>query len=162
AVRAKLDELKKDFPAGIDYMVRYDTTPYIRESIDEVFKTLRDGVLLVALVVLVFLQNWRSALIPLVAVPVAIVGTFAVMLAFGLFGGWFGWRLLVPATTATLTAHQAPRLLVTLSLYLLVLFGAAAGWLVGPPLNRSLGRLFRLFDASFRAATGVYTRMVGM
>jgi multidrug efflux pump len=82
-VRAKLDELRKDFPPGVDYMIRYDSTPYIRESIREVFYTLRDGVLLVALVVLVFLQNWRSALIPLVAVPVAIVGTFAVMLAFG-------------------------------------------------------------------------------
>ena len=64
-------------------MIRYDTTPFIRESIQEVFKTLLDSVMLVALVVLVFLQNWRSAIIPLVAVPVGIVGTFAVMLAMG-------------------------------------------------------------------------------
>jgi hydrophobe/amphiphile efflux-1 (HAE1) family protein len=82
-VKAKLEELKKGFPPGVDYVIRYDTTPYIRESIYEVFKTLRDAVLLVALVVLVFLQNWRSALIPLVAVPVAILGTFAVMAALG-------------------------------------------------------------------------------
>jgi multidrug efflux pump len=82
-VKAKIAELKKEFPPGVDYMIRYDTTPYIRESIQEVFKTLLDSVLLVALVVLVFLQNWRSALIPLVAVPVGIVGTFAVMLAMG-------------------------------------------------------------------------------
>ncbi|WP_165251648.1 efflux RND transporter permease subunit [Paludisphaera soli] len=82
-VRAKIEELKKDFPEGLDYMIRYDTTPYIRESIQEVFKTLRDSVILVALVVLLFLQNWRSALIPLVAVPVGIVGTFAVMLGMG-------------------------------------------------------------------------------
>ncbi|WP_165075004.1 efflux RND transporter permease subunit [Paludisphaera rhizosphaerae] len=82
-VRAKIEELKKDFPEGVDYMIRYDTTPFIRESIQEVFKTLLDSVVLVALVVLLFLQNWRSALIPLVAVPVGIVGTFAVMLALG-------------------------------------------------------------------------------
>ncbi|OJW14661.1 MAG: transporter [Planctomycetales bacterium 71-10] len=82
-VRAKIAELRADFPEGLDYMIRYDTTPYIRESIQEVFKTLLDSVVLVALVVLLFLQNWRSALIPLVAVPVGIVGTFAVMLALG-------------------------------------------------------------------------------
>jgi multidrug efflux pump len=82
-VKAKIEELRKDFPPGVDYMIRYDTTPFIRESIQEVFKTLLDSVILVALVVLVFLQNWRSALIPLVAVPVGIVGTFAVMLAMG-------------------------------------------------------------------------------
>ncbi|AMV36606.1 efflux RND transporter permease subunit [Planctomyces sp. SH-PL62] len=82
-VRAKIAELKQDFPEGLDYVIRYDTTPYIRESIQEVFKTLMDSVVLVALVVLLFLQNWRSALIPLVAVPVGIVGTFAVMLGMG-------------------------------------------------------------------------------
>ena len=61
----------------------YDTTPFITESINEVFKALRDAVILVAIVVLVFLQNWRSAIIPLVAVPVAIIGTFAVMAGMG-------------------------------------------------------------------------------
>jgi multidrug efflux pump len=82
-VIAKLDELKKSFPEGLDYDVGFDTTPYTRESIREVFRTLRDAIILVAVVVLLFLQNWRSAIIPLVAVPVAIIGTFAVMLAFG-------------------------------------------------------------------------------
>jgi multidrug efflux pump len=82
-VKAKIEELKKDFPPGVSYMIRYDTTPFIRESIQEVFKTLLDSVVLVALVVLVFLQNWRSAIIPLIAVPVGIVGTFSVMLALG-------------------------------------------------------------------------------
>ena len=67
----------------MDYKIVYDTTPFIKESIREVFKTLRDAIILVAIVVLVFLQNWRSAIIPLVAVPVAIVGTFAVMAAMG-------------------------------------------------------------------------------
>ena len=71
------------FPTGVDYAIVYDTTPFITESINEVFKTLRDAIILVAIVVLVFLQNWRSALIPLIAVPVAIIGTFAVMAAMG-------------------------------------------------------------------------------
>ncbi len=83
-VKAKMVELKERFPEGLEYAMYYDTTPYIKESIGEVFKTLRDAVLLVALVVLVFLQNWRSALIPLIAVPVAIVGTFAAMAVMGL------------------------------------------------------------------------------
>ncbi|MGL4555318.1 MAG: efflux RND transporter permease subunit, partial [Gemmataceae bacterium] len=82
-IRAKMAELKGRFPTGVDYSIVYDTTPFITESISEVFKALRDAVLLVAIVVLVFLQSWRSAIIPLVAVPVAVVGTFAVMLAAG-------------------------------------------------------------------------------
>jgi multidrug efflux pump subunit AcrB len=82
-VRDKMKELKARFPKGLDYAIVYDTTPFINESVWEVFKTLIDAVILVAVVVLLFLQNWRSAIIPLVAVPVAIIGTFAVMLAFG-------------------------------------------------------------------------------
>ena len=82
-VYAKMKELKKRFPEGLDYRIVYDTTPFIRESINEVFKTLRDAVILVAIVVLAFLQNWRAAVIPLIAVPVAIVGTFPVMAALG-------------------------------------------------------------------------------
>ena len=83
AVLAKMEELKASFPEDLAYELGYDTTPYTRESIGEVIKTLRDAILLVAVVVLLFLQNWRSAIIPLIAVPVAVVGTFAVMLAFG-------------------------------------------------------------------------------
>jgi multidrug efflux pump len=82
-VYGKMEELKKRFPPGLDYEIVYDTTPFIHESIIEVFKTLRDAIALVAIVVLVFLQNWRATLIPLVAVPVAIIGTFAVMAALG-------------------------------------------------------------------------------
>ena len=66
-----MKELKSRFPEGMDYAIVYDTTPFINQSIDEVWKTLRDAVILVAIVVLLFLQNWRSAIIPLVAVPVA-------------------------------------------------------------------------------------------
>ncbi len=82
-MRAKLEELKKKFPEDIDYTVSLDMTPFIQESINEVIRTLMEAVILVAIVVVVFLQNWRSALIPLVAVPVAIVGTFAAMAAIG-------------------------------------------------------------------------------
>jgi multidrug efflux pump len=80
-VRQTMAELKARFPEGVDYEIAYDTTPFIRESVMDVVYTLLEAVLLVALVVLVFLQNWRAALIPLIAVPVAIVGTFAVMAA---------------------------------------------------------------------------------
>ena len=82
-VRDRMKYLKERFPPGIDYRIVYDTTPFITESVREVFETLFDAIVLVALVVLVFLQNWRSTLIPLIAVPVAVVGTFAVMAAIG-------------------------------------------------------------------------------
>ncbi|HEY3965789.1 MAG TPA: multidrug efflux RND transporter permease subunit [Planctomycetaceae bacterium] len=83
SVKQKMDELKIRFPAGLDYSIVYDTTPFIKESVNEVYHSLRDAVVLVAIVVLVFLQGWRAAVIPLVAVPVAIVGTFAAMAASG-------------------------------------------------------------------------------
>jgi multidrug efflux pump len=82
-VMAKMAELKPAFPDGVTYDIGFDTTPYTRESIHEVFKTLLEAIVLVACVVLLFLRNWRSALIPLVAVPVAIIGTFAVMAPLG-------------------------------------------------------------------------------
>ncbi len=82
-VYQKMKQLKERFPKGLNYKIVYDTTPFIKESILEVFKTLIDAIVLVAIVVLVFLQSWRATLIPLVAVPVAVVGTFTVMAALG-------------------------------------------------------------------------------
>ncbi len=82
-VRARMEELKKRFPPGMEYSTAYDTTPFVAESIAEVVKTLVAEILLVAVVVLVFLQSWRSTIIPLTAVPVAIIGTFAVMAVMG-------------------------------------------------------------------------------
>jgi len=82
-VRAKMAELKKDFPEGVDYSVVYDPTQFVRESIKAVIHTLLEAVALVVLVVIIFLQTWRASIIPLVAVPVSIIGTFAVMLGFG-------------------------------------------------------------------------------
>jgi multidrug efflux pump len=83
SIRARMEELKRGFPPDIDYAIVYDTTPFIDESIHEVFKALRDAIILVAIVVLAFLQSWRATLIPLIAVPVAIVGTFSVMAGLG-------------------------------------------------------------------------------
>ena len=82
-IKKKMQELSTRFPDDLTYRIAYDTTPFIQESVSEVFRTLRDAILLVALVVLLFLQNWRATLIPLIAVPVAIVGTFAAMAALG-------------------------------------------------------------------------------
>jgi multidrug efflux pump len=82
-VRERMDQLQEAFPDDIEYVIAFDTTPFISESITEVFRTLGLSILLVAVVVLLFLQNWRSTLIPLTAVPVAIIGTFAAMAAIG-------------------------------------------------------------------------------
>jgi hydrophobe/amphiphile efflux-1 (HAE1) family protein len=82
-IRSKMTALKANFPSGVEYAIVYDTTPFIHESIAEVFHSLRDAIILVAIVVLVFLQTWRATFIPLLAVPVAIIGTFAVMAGIG-------------------------------------------------------------------------------
>src|SRR5439155_15891049 len=82
-VEERMKQLKEQFPADIDYKISLDMTPFIQESINEVIRTLVEAVILVAIVAMVFLQHWRSAIIPLVAVPVAIVGTFAAMAAIG-------------------------------------------------------------------------------
>ena len=82
-VRATMERLKKTFPAGVDYKIVYDPTVFVRESIRGVVETLFIAILLVVIVVMVFLQTWRASIIPLVAVPVSLVGTFAVMLALG-------------------------------------------------------------------------------
>ncbi len=81
-VRELMETLKQSFPEGLEYRIVYDPTIYVRESIRAVVETLLIAVLLVVVVVLVFLQTWRASIIPLVAVPVSIVGTFAVMLLF--------------------------------------------------------------------------------
>ncbi|HEY1900106.1 MAG TPA: multidrug efflux RND transporter permease subunit [Steroidobacteraceae bacterium] len=82
-VRKTMEELKKDFPDGVDYRIAYDPTQFVRQSIEAVLHTLLEAILLVVIVVIVFLQTWRASLIPLIAVPVSIIGTFAVLLAFG-------------------------------------------------------------------------------
>jgi hydrophobe/amphiphile efflux-1 (HAE1) family protein len=230
----KMEELKKSFPEDIDYIVSLDMTPFIKESIKEVFRTLIEAIALVAIVVLVFLQNWRSAIIPLVAVPVAIVGTFAVMIAIGfslnnltLFGLVLAIGIVVddaivvveavehhieegmsPRQAAHLAMDQVSGPVVAVALVLsavfvpcafitgitgeffrqfaltiaastilsafnsLTLSPALAAILLqrrgakrdipGRLLHFLLGWFFRLFNWSFRRATGVYTRVVGL
>ncbi len=82
-VRATMDRLQKSFPAGVQYKIVYDPTVFVRESISAVVSTLFEALLLVVIVVMIFLQTWRASIIPLVAVPVSLVGTFAVMLGLG-------------------------------------------------------------------------------
>jgi multidrug efflux pump len=83
AIKARMRELEARFPRGLRYAIVYDTTPFIRESVNELFHTLRDSVVLVALVILLFLQDWKALLLPVIDVAVALVGTFAVMALMG-------------------------------------------------------------------------------
>src|SRR5690606_3655084 len=83
AVYEKLAQLKDRFPPGVDYRINYDTTKFVRASIKSVLYTFIEAVILVVLVVVVFLQTWRASIIPLIAVPVSLIGTLAVMQAFG-------------------------------------------------------------------------------
>ena len=82
-IRQAMEEFKADFPEGLTYSIPYDTTVFIQESVHSVVHTLLEAVVLVILVVVLFLQNWRASVIPLVAVPVSLIGTFAVMAALG-------------------------------------------------------------------------------
>ncbi|MCI0456586.1 MAG: efflux RND transporter permease subunit [Gemmataceae bacterium] len=82
-VRDKMKELRTRFPAGVEYAIVYDTTPFIDESVHEVIKTLRDAIILVAIVVLLFLQDWKAMILPMIDVVVSLVGTLAVLYALG-------------------------------------------------------------------------------
>jgi len=83
AVEKEIERLSKNFPEGLEYRIVYNPTSFVRESIQSVLHTLFEAAILVVIVVLVFLQNWRAALIPLIAIPVSLIGTFIAMSAFG-------------------------------------------------------------------------------
>ena len=83
AVKAEMDTLSKTFPKGLEYSVIYNPTEFISQSIDAVYHTLFEAMVLVVIVILVFLQNWRAAVIPIIAIPVSLIGTFAVLAAVG-------------------------------------------------------------------------------
>ncbi len=83
AVKARMVQLEKNFPANYKYVVPYDSTPFVKLSIEEVVKTLIEAIVLVFIVMFLFLQNWRATLIPTIAVPVVLLGTFGVLAAFG-------------------------------------------------------------------------------
>ncbi len=82
-IRATMQQLSRRFPPGIQYTIIYDPTQFIRQSVDEVEKTIGEAILLVVLVVVLFLQTWRAAIIPLIAIPVSLIGTFFFMALFG-------------------------------------------------------------------------------
>ncbi|NMN71671.1 MULTISPECIES: multidrug efflux RND transporter permease subunit [unclassified Rhizobium] len=82
-IKKTMDTVAQDFPQGLSYDIVYNPTEFIAESINEVYKTIAEAALLVAIVVLIFLQSWRTAIIPIVAIPVSLIGTFAFLLAFG-------------------------------------------------------------------------------
>jgi hydrophobic/amphiphilic exporter-1 (mainly G- bacteria), HAE1 family len=83
AVKAKMDQLAKSFPPGLAYSIPFDTTTFVRASINEVWKTLFEAAILVLIVIVVFLQDWRAMLVPMTTVPVTIIGAFAAMAALG-------------------------------------------------------------------------------
>ncbi len=82
-VKEKMVELKERFPKGMDFEIPYDTSNFVKASMKEVFKTLAEAMVLVVLVVFLFLQNWRATLIPIIAVPISLIGTFAGLYLFG-------------------------------------------------------------------------------
>ncbi len=82
-VLGTMEELAKSFPQGMSYRIVYNTTEFIQQSVDEVIKTLFEAAVLVAIVIILFLQSWRAAIIPIVAIPVSLIGTFFIMTAFG-------------------------------------------------------------------------------
>lgn len=84
AIKTTMENLKKDFPPGVDYTIVYNPTDFIRSSVKAVIETLFEAVALVVLVVILFLQTWRAAVIPIVAIPVSLIGTFAIMSAVGI------------------------------------------------------------------------------
>jgi hydrophobe/amphiphile efflux-1 (HAE1) family protein len=83
SIQTAMSELSKNFPKGIEYQIAYNPTVFIKQSIDAVYKTIFEAVILVVLVILLFLQNWRAAIIPIIAIPLSLIGTFAVMSALG-------------------------------------------------------------------------------
>jgi multidrug efflux pump len=83
AIKSKMDELKERFPEGMEYTIPYDTSDFVKASISEVVKTLGEAMILVVLVVFLFLQSWRATLIPIIAVPISLIGTFAGLWMFG-------------------------------------------------------------------------------
>jgi HAE1 family hydrophobic/amphiphilic exporter-1 len=82
-IQAKMAELARDFPPGLAYQIVYNPTEFISESINEVYKTILEAIALVVIVIIIFLQSWRMAIVPIVAIPVSLIGTLAVLYAFG-------------------------------------------------------------------------------
>ncbi|MEL7132113.1 MAG: efflux RND transporter permease subunit, partial [Pseudomonadota bacterium] len=172
-VRATMEELAEDFPPGLEYRVVYNPTEFIEASIEAVYETLFEAVLLVVIVILIFLQNWRSAVIPLLAVPVSLIGTFAIMLALGftlnlltLFGLILAIGIVVddaivvtenvernieeglsPKEAASVTMDEVQAAIIGTSLVLIAVFAPAA---VVPGIS---GQFYQQFAVTIAVAT---------
>ena len=172
-IRDTMDELAQDFPEGLAYEIAYDPTQFVQESVNAVYSTLFEAVLLVILVITVFLQSWRAALIPIVAIPVSLIGTFAVMAAVGfslntlsLFGLVLAIGIVVddaivvveniernledgmdPAEASRVTMDEVGTALIAMALVLVAVFVPAAF------LGGISGEFFRQFALTIAAAT---------
>ncbi len=174
-VLATMQQLAGGFPAGLRYDVVYNPTEFIAESVDEVFKTIYEAVILVVLVIILFLQTWRAAVIPIVAIPVSLIGTFAVMAALGyslnnlsLFGLVLAIGIVVddaivvvenvernlreglsPAAAAHKTMDEVGGALIAIALVLAAVFVPAA---FVPGIS---GQFFRQFAVTIAVATAI-------
>jgi len=104
AVRAEMEQLKRNFPEGLEYRIAYDPTVFVRASLAAVVQTLVEAIILVVIVVVLFLQTWRASVIPLVAVPISLIGTLAVMYPAGLLA-----QHLVPVRPGVVDRHRGRR-----------------------------------------------------
>jgi hydrophobic/amphiphilic exporter-1 (mainly G- bacteria), HAE1 family len=175
SIQQTMKDLSKDFPPGLTYDIIYNPTEFISESISEVYKTIAEAAILVALVVLIFLQSWRTAIIPIVAIPVSLIGTFAFLLAFGfslnmltLFGLVLAIGIVVddaivvvenvernlaqgmtPRQAAHVTMDEVGVAVVAISLVLIAVFVPTA---FIPGIS---GQFYRQFAVTIAVATGI-------
>jgi hydrophobe/amphiphile efflux-1 (HAE1) family protein len=175
AIKKTMVDLSKDFPQGISYDIVHNPTAFISESINEVYKTIGEAALLVAMVVLVFLQSWRTAIIPIVAIPVSLIGTLALLFAFGfslnmltLFGLVLAIGIVVddaivvvenvernlatgltPKEAAHVTMNQVGTAVVAISLVLIAVFVPTA---FIPGIS---GQFYRQFAVTIAVATAI-------
>ena len=173
AIRATMDELAEDFPPGLGYRIAYDPTEFVGESLREVYRTIFEAVGLVILVIVLFLQSWRAAIIPIAAIPVSLIGTFAVMSAVGfslntlsLFGLVLAIGIVVddaivvveniernldegmdPIAASKVTMDEVGNALVAMALVLAAVFIPAAF------MTGISGQFFRQFALTIAAAT---------
>ena len=175
SIQQTMAEAAKEFPEGLAYDIIYNPTEFISESIDEVYKTILEAAILVAIVVLIFLQSWRTAIIPIVAIPVSLIGTFAFLLAFGfslnmltLFGLVLAIGIVVddaivvvenvernlalgmtPRQAAHVTMDEVGVAVVAISLVLIAVFVPTAF------IPGITGQFYRQFAVTIAVATGI-------
>jgi hydrophobe/amphiphile efflux-1 (HAE1) family protein len=174
-LRAAMEELSQNFPAGLEYRIIYDPTEFIAESVHEVYKTIGEAIVLVVIVVILFLKTWRASIIPIVAIPVSLIGTFAVMSAIGfslnnlsLFGLVLAIGIVVddaivvvenvernlragmtPREAAHKTMDEVGTALVAIALVLIAVFVPTAF------ITGISGQFYRQFALTIAAATGI-------